>query len=91
MFKALIFLGSSEIIAKVTTNCYPYLKSQPENINMPDFPEPTSFNLTKNFYFNSRTIVKKILKILNIKDDISNKIEIQSPHDVPGEWFKGPF
>ena len=59
---------------------------------MPDIPEPTSFALTKNFYITAADIAKKILEILKI-DGIKPHCEIpqQDPHDVPGEWFKGPF
>ena len=59
---------------------------------MPDVPEPTSFALTKNFYIRASDIAKKILEILEI-DNINPYEDIPEPvpHDVPGEWFKGPF
>ena len=60
---------------------------------MPDIPEPTSFSLTKNFYNDSNIIIKKVLKILN-KEKLINKINLlknNKPHDVPGDWFKGPL
>ena len=56
---------------------------------MPDISEPTSYALTKNFYITEKDIIKKIFKILKINKTISTK-KIKH-HDVPGNWFKGPF
>ena len=68
------------------------LNSKPFKLAMPDVPEPTSYGLTKNFYIDHLKIVQKVLKILKRKE---NKNIIKSKtnfhHDVPGEWFKGPF
>ena len=57
---------------------------------MPNVPEPTSFGLTKNFYVRANKIVQEVLNILSVKN---NKIVLKEPipHDVPGDWFKGPF
>ncbi len=83
---------AGEIIARVSTECFSSLKNKPERIAMPDFPEPTSPALTKGFYNNYLDIVKKVSNIFNKKINISNKeIQNNSPHDVPGDWFKGPF
>ena len=59
---------------------------------MPDVPEPTSFALTKNFYIGAADIAKKALDILKI-DNINPYKDIPEPipHDIPGDWFKGPF
>ena len=43
------------------------LKVPPEIMTMPDIPEPTSFQLTKNLYITDKKIVKKISKILQRK------------------------
>ena len=68
------------------------LNSKPFKLAMPDVPEPTSYGLTKNFYIDHIKIVRKVLKILKRKE---NKNIIKSKtnfhHDVPGEWFEGPF
>ena len=59
---------------------------------MPDVPEPTSFALTKNFYIRAADIANKVLEILQISH-INPYLDIPQPdpHDIPGEWFKGPF
>ncbi len=61
-------------------------------LTMPDNPEPTSYYLTRNFYINSINIIDKLQNLLN-KDLSSAKNEINPArhHDVPGDWFKGPF
>ena len=83
---------ASDIVSKLTTENFSLLKSSPAILAMPDVPEPTSFALTKNFYIRAADIAKKILEILKI-DNINPYEDIPEPvpHDVPGEWFKGPF
>lgn len=80
---------ANDIIAKVYKKIFESLNIAPVNLSMPNIPEPTSYQLTKNFYVNAATIVKEVLKIFKI----NKKINLKSPsiHDVPGDWFKGPF
>ena len=84
---------SSEIISEISINYSSRLKTPPIKIAMPDFPEPTSYGLTKNFYFDKLKIIKNIKKILKIKKtlQIEKNIKLPTHHDVPGEWFTGPF
>lgn len=82
---------AGEIIARIVEELFDNLKCAPQRICLPDCPTPTSPALTKGFYPDSLTIAEQIVKILNIEvncDELSNKT---IPHDVPGEWFKGPF
>ncbi|MAD56986.1 MAG: alpha-ketoacid dehydrogenase subunit beta, partial [Porticoccus sp.] len=81
---------SSEIITIVNENCFKRLKYKPVRITVPDVPEPTSYGLTKYYYFNSDYILNKILTIFNKKVK-KPKFKKKIHHDVPGEWFKGPF
>ena len=81
---------ASEIVTKVVKSKFNLLKSAPETITMPDVSEPTSYALTKNFYITHYEIVKKVLKIFKINKKFVNK-EKNKHHDVPGDWFKGPF
>jgi len=84
---------AGEIIARISIKCFKNLKVAPSRIAMPDFPEPTSVALTKNFYINSKDIVLEVLKILNLKKNktINKELLQKMPSDVPGTWFKGPF
>ena len=83
---------AGEIVAKISIEKFKKLKSAPARLAMPDVPEPTSFALTKNFHVTSKDIIKKVLKILNIKDR-ENLRDLNLPkfHDQPDEWFRGPF
>lgn len=84
---------AGEVVARVATNCFRSLKSAPERIAQPDHPSPTSFGLTKGFYRRAEHIVAQVTAMLG-KNDIDPAIILNSrkvPHDVPGDWFKGPF
>ena len=65
------------------------LNNIPEIMAMPFVPEPTSYGLTKYFYNNRYDVVNRTLKILKIDKRIKKKII--GHHDVPGDWFEGPF
>ncbi len=83
---------SSEIVAQVTMNLWSYLKEAPQRITLPHFPVPTGFSLTKDFYPTSKQITQQVLSMLkgaHGKETVgTNHNEL---HDIPGNWFKGPF
>ena len=81
---------ASDIISNIVTNQSIKLKLRPVKLAMPDFPEPTSFALTKNFYISSRDIVNSVLKNLNIRKKKTLDFQLGNT-DKPGDWFKGPF
>ena len=60
---------------------------------MPDIPEPTSFFLTKKFHIRAADIASRALKMMDKKCPKQLHLELPEPlpHDVPGDWFKGPF
>ena len=64
----------------------------PKRVALPDSPEPTSTQLTKDYYVDALNIVEEVIAMTG-KDQDMEPITItkRSPHDVPGEWFKGPF
>ena len=82
---------ASDIISNIVTNQSIKLKLRPVKLAMPDFPEPTTFALTKNFYISSRDIVNSVLKNLNIRKKKNIRFSTRKYHDKPGDWFKGPF
>ena len=59
-----------------------------KTISLPFESESSSYFDTKNRYSNWLNIVKEIEFILN---KIPLEFEDKLPHDIPGEWFKGPF
>jgi len=83
---------AGEVIARVSTNCFDALKQAPRRLTLPDIPTPTSLALTKVFYKRAEDIADVVGSMLG-KDLDTNALKIQRkfPHDVPGDWFKGPF
>jgi len=83
---------AGEIVARVAIEVFDKLKVPPARLAMPDVPEPTSYALTKGFYVRAADIAKKIMEMLG-KDfsEVNNTLLEPTPHDVPGNWFKGPF
>ncbi len=55
----------------------------------PDNAEPTSFGLTKHYHPTAHDIVQRVAQMLDI--DIPLMPLSPCQHDVPGDWFKGPF
>jgi acetoin:2,6-dichlorophenolindophenol oxidoreductase subunit beta len=82
---------AAEIIAKVSSELFSDLISAPSRICLPDAPVPASFALTKDFYPTSFEIAKKVCLILGVDFDENNFNRSSAPHDIPGDWFKGPF
>lgn len=78
----------SEFI-ELITNKKIILKSY-KFISLPFENESTSYFQTKSRYKNWKDIVKLVSKQLNTENQISDKSP-DKHHDVPGEWFKGPF
>lgn len=83
---------AGEIVARVAMEMFSELKLAPARLAMPDVPEPTSQALTKGFYVRAADIAVKVLEMLGEPGEhIRNSLPEPEPHDVPGEWFKGPF
>ena len=64
----------------------------PTRVAMPDSPEPTSFGLSREYYMDAVDITIEVIRMLG-REDLLNTIDLnkRTPHDVPGDWFKGPF
>tara|TARA_B100001250_G_C19811734_1_gene796023 strand:+ start:792 stop:1847 length:1056 start_codon:yes stop_codon:yes gene_type:complete len=83
---------AGEIIARVSIESFDSLIQPPERITLPDFPTPTSSELTRDFYRRTENIIDVVSNMLG-RNLVGNKLIDRGnlPHDVPGEWFKGPF
>ena len=83
---------SGEIVARVASNSWDVLKCPPQRLAMPDFPEATSPSLTAGYHVRAEHIVAQIGTML-ARDIESASLAQQRkhPHDVPGDWFTGPF
>lgn len=83
---------AGEVLARVSSECWSNLKGAPQRIAMPDYPEGTSPALTQAYHPRAETIVKLVAAMIGMKIDISTLITQRvCPHDVPGDWFTGPF
>jgi acetoin:2,6-dichlorophenolindophenol oxidoreductase subunit beta len=84
---------AGEIVSRVSMELFGELKQAPQRLALPDFPTPTSHALTKTFYVRSEDIVLKVGEMMGKElhtEALSEQRKAPS-HDVPGEWFKGPF
>jgi pyruvate dehydrogenase E1 component beta subunit len=84
---------SSDVVAHVTERAWDDLKGAPQRIALPDTPTPTSRALTRDYYPRAESIVERVCTMLG-KTDISAAPLTDRrnvPHDVPGDWFGGPF
>lgn len=83
---------AGEIVARVAIDQFSALNAPPARLAMPDIPEPTSIALTKGFYVRAADIAIKALSMMGKGfDSVHAELPEQVPHDVPGDWFKGPF
>ncbi len=84
---------AGEVVARVTMERFDHLKTAPRRIAMPDYPTPTSFSMTKNFYPGADEIIQTVGEILERTFDLNDFSASRGahPHDVPGDWFTGPF
>ena len=84
---------SGEIIATITENLFSKLEKAPIRLTIPDVPEPTSFGLTRNYHKRANDIAKTCSNLMNknLDKEIEKEFPIPDFHDVPGDWFKGPF
>lgn len=79
---------ASEISHQIYSECYTLLKCPISVVGLPHHPEPTSYGLTKNYYPDANILSNRIVNELGI--NIAS-IPPSEHHDIPGEWFKGPF
>lgn len=83
---------ATEIISYVTEKEFRTMLSAPIRIAMPDSPEPTSYGLTEGFYIRAGDICRRVLENFGREDDyVKDVMGEPIPHDVPGDWFTGPF
>lgn len=80
---------ASDIAAKIYNLNFGLIKKPIEILALPLYPEPTSYGMTKTYYKTHLDISISINKLLN--KQLPLPVSSGNPHDVPGDWFKGPF
>jgi pyruvate/2-oxoglutarate/acetoin dehydrogenase E1 component len=84
---------ASEIVAGVSMRCHADLRGAPLMLTSPDCPVSTSFGVSHLFYKTAVDVVNSVSGALGTEVPVDALVERQNqtPHDVPGDWFKGPF
>ena len=83
---------SGEIVARISSSCWGQLKGAPQRLAMPDCPEATSPALTQGYHVRAEHIAERIGLMLSSDVEFrSLAVQRKHPHDVPGDWFTGPF
>ena len=85
------FSLASEIISIINEYCFKKLKCKPVRLTVPDIPEPASYGLTKFYYKGHDAIINEFSKIFKKKIKFLGNIDSSPHHDVPDDYFKGPF
>jgi len=70
------FSIGSEIISKVSQECFKYLKNPPVKISAPNVPVPTAHSLTKDYYPTRLSVANKICEMFHL-----NEIQIELSFD----------
>lgn len=82
---------AGDVITKVVESCWGSLDTHPVRITIPDIPTPTSFGLTKHFYPDFHSVIRTVLKMTGLSEKPGSVPPSGEKHDIPGEWFQGPF
>jgi len=87
------FSVASEIIAQISMDPELTLKDHPKIVALEDSPAPSSFGLTEKYYNSASDIFKVALSVFGKlpPDNLAEIFFLEKPHDIPGDWFKGPF
>jgi pyruvate dehydrogenase E1 component beta subunit len=83
---------AGEVVSHVATTCWKDLRAAPRRLAMPDIPEATSPALTKSYHVRAEHIAQAIVELAGRHAETRSLAEQRKhPHDVPGDWFTGPF
>ena len=83
---------AGEIVARIAGSCWSSLRAAPQRLALPDIPEPTSPSLTEHYHVRAEHVAAAIGTLVGqTVETASLAAARRHPHDVPGDWFKGPF
>lgn len=85
---------SAELIARVAEEAFAWLKKPPVRITLPDYPTPTSWYLTDDYYPDGEHIIRGVLSLLDSAlsaETMCRQVRRTARRDVPNPAFKGPF
>jgi pyruvate/2-oxoglutarate/acetoin dehydrogenase E1 component len=83
---------AAEIIARMTMELWGGLKAAPRRVTAPDFPEATSPALSQHYHPRAEHIAAAAGEMLGQTVESASLADMRKfAHDVPGDWFAGPF
>jgi len=83
---------AAEIVARAVESCFRALRCAPVRLAAPDIPEATSPALTAGYHVRAEHVVRAVGRLLERPLEGASLAERRKhPHDVPGDWFAGPF
>lgn len=84
---------ASEIVARVSMDCFNELTAPPQRRALSDYPVLTSPALANPAYIYSEDIADTVCQMLSLPIDLQPMRDSRNkyPKDVPGDWFAGPF
>jgi len=83
---------AAEIVARTATECWRHLAAAPRRLAAPDVPEATSPALTKGYHVRAEHVARAIAELVGRTLECDSLAQRRThPHDVPGDWFSGPF
>lgn len=83
---------AGEIVARTAMTDWGSLSCAPRRLAAPDAPEATSPALTRGYHVRAEHIAAAIGEMLGKPvESRSLATSRKHPHDVPGDWFTGPF
>jgi pyruvate dehydrogenase E1 component beta subunit len=83
---------AGEIVARMAMTEWGSLACAPRRLAAPDAPEATSPALTRDYHVRAEHVAAAVAEMLGKPIDVRALIDQRTyPHDVPGDWFAGPF
>jgi pyruvate/2-oxoglutarate/acetoin dehydrogenase E1 component len=79
------------IVSRLITTHFDRMLAAPRVLAMPDVPEPTSFGLTRDFHTTAAQIAAAVGELCGSVVTDHSDFRIDGHHDIPGDWFRGPF
>jgi len=81
-----------EIVARMAMDCWSDLRCAPRRLAAPDVSEASSPALTKDYHVRAEHIAAHAGEMLGMTPEVESlRVRRTHPHDVPGDWFVGPF
>lgn len=83
---------AGEIIARAVMSDWGSFSTAPRRLAALDAPEATSPALTRDYHVRAEHIAAIVGEMMGKPIEVRSLIEQRKhPHDVPGDWFSGPF